>query len=221
MTYYSRSDWGARHANGGPGKLSPVKVEGIALHWPAMSRPLRDFASVAAALRGWQNYHMDDLGWSDIGYQEAIDQNGNVYELRGILTQSGANGNQDVNQRFGALLLILAPGEKPSPAMLGAVQGRIKTMRFRYPRAKRIVGHNEVRPEATACPGPITQDLIKAGAFEPRRPAEKTRGVMVDRALNAVSRAYRRAEKKGRSRRARVLNEATEALKKLKARRKR
>lgn len=168
MTRYTRSDWKARPATPGPGPLDRRKVVGIALHWPAMSHKLRGFADVASALRSWQNYHMDVHGWSDIAYQEAIDQDGNVYRLRGLRTQSGANGDESVNERYGALLLVLAPGEQPTEAMLTTVRRRIARHRDIFPNSERIVGHQDVRPEPTSCPGPAVMAAIRAGHFDPQ-----------------------------------------------------
>lgn len=167
MTWVTREEWGARRPKAGPGALAPARVEGVALHWPAMSRPAHGIENVARLLRAWQASHMDSQGWSDIGYQEAIDQDGNVYQLRGLSTQSGANGDQDVNERFGALLLVLAPGEHPTPAMTKAVRRRVAEHRRRFPNSRAVVGHQDVRPEPTACPGPIVMALIRAGAFTP------------------------------------------------------
>jgi len=167
MTYYTREQWAARDAEGGPGPLDVEQVEGIALHWPAMQRPLKFVEEVKAALRSWQNFHIDTRGWSDIAYQEAFDQLGNIYELRGLATQSGANGDTDVNERFGAFLLILAPGEKPSGAMVKSVRARIAKHREKFPKSDRIVGHGEIREGGTQCPGEAVQDAIDAGEFEP------------------------------------------------------
>lgn len=167
MTRYSRSDWHARTPKPGPGPLDARKVVGIALHWPAMSGPIRTTKGVIAALQGWQNYHMDDLGWSDIAYQEAIDQDGNVYVLRGLKATSGANGDTWSNATHGSLLLVLAPGEEPTEKMIRGVRRRIRRHRDLFPRSTRIVGHNDIRPEPTACPGPIVSRLIDAGVFNP------------------------------------------------------
>ena len=160
MTRVSRSAWGARAPRSGPGRLDKREVTGMVLHWPAMSKPLRGIKEVSAALRGWQAYHMDTHGWSDIAYQEAIDQDGNTYVLRGLWKQSAANGDSDTNTDNGAILLVLAPGEKPTAKMLAALRRRIKRHREAFPRSTKVYGHNEVRPEPTACPGPIVQDLI-------------------------------------------------------------
>jgi hypothetical protein len=133
-----------------------------------MSKPIRGVAAVKAALRGWQDFHMDDRGWSDIAYQVAADQDGNRYLLRGLDTQSAANGDQDVNDDFGAVLLILAPGEEPSSKMIREVRRIVVDHRQLFPRSDVLVGHNEVRPEGTQCPGPIVQRHLEAGTFEPQ-----------------------------------------------------
>lgn len=168
MTSYSRADWGARPAKPGPGPLYGTHVRGLVFHWPAMTRPVRGFAAVAAALRAWQDYHMDDRGWSDIAYQVAVDQDGNRWELRGLATQSAANGDQDVNDEFGAVLLILAPGEQPTLAMMREARAVVVDHRRLFKQSTELLGHNEVRPEPTSCPGPIVQALLEQGAFEPQ-----------------------------------------------------
>lgn len=168
MTTFTRADWDARPARPGPGPLAARDVIGLAFHWPAMSKPVRGRAAVAAALRGWQKYHMDDRGWSDIAYQVAADQDGNRWLLRGLDTQSAANGDQDVNDDFGAVLLILAPGEEPSSKMIRQVRSIVADHRQLFPRSDVLVGHNEIRAEGTACPGAIVQRHLELGTFEPQ-----------------------------------------------------
>lgn len=171
MTYYGRDDWGARPRRGTPTPLAEHRVSGIALHWPGVSKPtpIRGVENVSRWLRSWQDYHMDTKGWSDIAYQEAVDQEGNAYKLRGLATQSGANGNLDLNQRFGALLLVMVPGEQPTQALITTVRRRIELFRELFPDAKSIVGHGQIRPGGSTCPGPIILDHIRRGAFEPVR----------------------------------------------------
>ena len=162
----SRKQWGARKRRHHPGRLAPGDVLGVALHWPAMSGRVHTVAGAMASLRGWQNFHMDTHGWSDIAYQEAFDQLGNVYVLRGLKNRSAANGTTTTNGTHGALLLILGPGERPSPAMLEAVRGRIARHRELFPNSRRIVGHSDLKD--TACPGRDVMRAIDAGLFEPR-----------------------------------------------------
>lgn len=167
MTRYSRKEWGARPRRHLPGRLDADEVVGIALHWPAMGDTrMRTPVGVIAGLRSWQNLHMDDRGWSDIAYQEAVDQQGNVYTLRGLRNRSAANGDERLNSTHGAILLVLGEGEMPSPAMVRAVRARVARHRVLFPRSDHVDGHGDLK--ATTCPGPIVQAMIDAGDFEPR-----------------------------------------------------
>jgi hypothetical protein len=172
-TYLPRSAWGARPRNGGGRSLSTARVEGEALHWPGMSSRIDATGDagarrVASALRGWQDYHMDVRGWSDIAYMVAIDQAGRAWTLRGLNVQSGANGNEDVNERFGAFLLVLGPGEEPTAAMKATVRAVIMDFRALFPRAApKPKGHRDVRPEGTDCPGDRAYAAIQRGDFTP------------------------------------------------------
>lgn len=185
----TRAAWGARPPGPGPGPMDPARVQGVALHWPGMDRPINadgvvGLGRVVAALRSWQNLHMDDNGWSDIAYQEAIDQAGRVYTLRGFGTKSGANGDSDVNARYGAILLVVGPGERPSRAMVRATRSRVAAFRRRYPNGRHVTTHGRIRPGGTACPGPVVSEMAAAGAFAPR---VWTRGVLIDRAIRSLS----------------------------------
>jgi hypothetical protein len=172
VTYLPRSAWKARAARGSTG-LVRSQVDGTALHWPGMAKPINAIgaagqARVASALRGWQNYHMDGRGWSDIAYCVAVDQAGRAWTLRGINIRSGANGDADVNRRYGAILLILAPGEQPSAAMKTTVKGVVADFRRRFPHASATPkGHKDVRTAGTDCPGPLAYAAIKRGDFTP------------------------------------------------------
>lgn len=167
MSRYGRRKWGARRRRHHPGRLDVDQVVGVALHWPAIDDPIRGVPAVMAALRGWQNFHMDGHGWSDIAYNEAIDQDGNVYVLRGLRNRSAANGDTTTNGTHSALLLVLAAGETPSVAMVAAVRRRIARHRELFPGSTRIVGHQDIRPEPTSCPGPIVEGMLRRGRFNP------------------------------------------------------
>ena len=173
VTYLPRSAWNARPPKPGPGDLTVSRVEGAVLHWPGMgARRLESQAEVASALRGWQAYHMDDRGWSDIAYQVAVDQAGRAWTLRGMHEQSGANGNNDVNERFGAILLVVGTGEAPSPALIATTREVIRDFREIYPDGTAIKPHSAVRPAGTDCPGDAVRALIESGAFEPGQPVK-------------------------------------------------
>jgi hypothetical protein len=168
---YNRKAWGARKRRRHPGTLDPHQVKGIALHWPGMAHPLGNVKAVVNALRSWQAFHMDDRGWSDIAYQVAVDQAGNRYRLRGLRNRSAANGNTQLNLEYGAVLLVLAEGEEPSEAMVSALRDVIAEHRKIFPRSEAIVGHGQIRPGGTDCPGPAVRALIGSGRLRPTRKA--------------------------------------------------
>lgn len=206
MPTFTRDQWGARPARRGPGFLDPAQVRSVVFHWPAMSRPLRGVEAVKAALRAWQDYHMDGHGWSDIAYQEAYDQAGNTYILRGLTITPGANGDTAANATNGALLLILAPGEEPTDEMIAAVRDGVRRHRALFPRSTAAKGHSEVRPEPTACPGPIVMRLLGEGAFEPTPPRPA-----ISPTLRKITDAIRQARKDGYTELADRLKRAREA----------
>lgn len=185
--HYTRADWQALPPKPGPGPLDPAKVEGLAFHWPGMSSPLRGVNAVMAALRGWQRYHMNTRGWSDIAYQIAVDQDGNTYDLRGLRTQSAANGDTDVNERFGAVLLVVAPGEPLTPELVAAARRVVRRHRQLFPSSKLLVGHSQIRPDGTECPGPVVSRALDGGLFRP----SYTRGQLVDHALRDIRQRLR------------------------------
>ena len=55
------------------------------------------FEECKSNVRGTQNYHMDSRGWSDIGYNFLIGEDGRIYEGRGFYRMgahcSNWNGN--------------------------------------------------------------------------------------------------------------------------------
>lgn len=173
MPTITRAQWGAKPTPAAD-PLSALEVVGIAVHWPAMTQSLRGVPAVSAALRSWQSYHLSK-GWRDIAYQVAVDQDGNRYDLRGLDGQSAANGDQDVNRRYGAVLAVLAPGEAPTPAMLDELRRVVADHRRLFPKSTRIVGHQDIRPEPTACPGPLMEAIVNSGLLEPQDPKREER----------------------------------------------
>lgn len=143
-------------------------VLGFAVHWPGttvrIGTPSRK--SVASRLEGYRRHHVSVRGWSDIAYQVAFDPSGRVWDCRGIKWRSAANGSDRGNDSYGAVLLLLGPGDPVTDDMLNAVRDwrRYKWLQ-RYPGATKVVGHQDIRPDPTACPGPASQALVASGAF--------------------------------------------------------
>uniref|UniRef100_A0A674JDA9 Peptidoglycan recognition protein 1 n=1 Tax=Terrapene triunguis TaxID=2587831 RepID=A0A674JDA9_9SAUR len=82
-TIVSRSQWRART----PRSRVPLKtpVPFVIIHHTAGNRCYTQ-ASCSQQVRGIQNYHMGSNGWSDIGYNFLIGEDGRVYEGRGWST---------------------------------------------------------------------------------------------------------------------------------------
>jgi peptidoglycan hydrolase-like protein with peptidoglycan-binding domain len=146
--------------------LVPSRVKGYAVHWPGTTAPIGDpgQGAIARRLDGYRRFHQQDRGWLDIAYQVAFDQAGRAWELRGITIESGANGNGTLNKNYGAVLLLLGPGEEPSEAMLAALADWHRTRWLATsPHATEVVRHGDIRPAGTDCPGPIVRALIRSG----------------------------------------------------------
>ena len=159
LTYdYRRADWGARPAKSRVA-LVWAKVRHLVVHWPGTAGVIGlDVATIARYLRGWQAYHQDDRGWSDIAYGVGVDQAGRVWELRGRDVRDGAtSGHGGISQ---SILAILGAGEDPSLAMLAAIARVAADMRGSAPDA-RIVGHRAL--VTTSCPGQPLADWIARG----------------------------------------------------------
>jgi hypothetical protein len=177
MTYVSRAQIGLRPPESSR-SLVPSQVKNTAFHYPGTPKPINavgaaGFARVCSALRGWQKYHMDSRGWSDIAYCLGIDQVGRKYTLRGINIRSAANGGTQVNLEYGAVLLILGNDEEPSAAMAKAAREVMGDYRVRFSKIpRRPTWHGAIRPggsatdPSTICPGKRAITQIKAGKFD-------------------------------------------------------
>lgn len=170
MTYHRRKRWTsvpAANAN----RVVRSRVRGVAIHWNGPKVPLSALKDPRRFLEGVRRYHVHSNGWSDIAYNVAVDQNGDVWQLRGFGYQSAANGSAQLNDEYLAIFCVLGEGQVPSEEMVRGIRKAVRRFRLRYPFAKEIVGHGDIRPGGTACPGPALARKVKAGKLRPwRRP---------------------------------------------------
>ncbi|CAL1536977.1 unnamed protein product [Lymnaea stagnalis] len=98
-TIITRAEWGAR-APKSVTYLSKQPVQYAFIHHSA-EHECFDRSSCVAEVKLYQNMHMDDRGWDDIGYSFVIGGDGSVYEGRGW-DQLGAHtlGYNDVGLGF-------------------------------------------------------------------------------------------------------------------------
>jgi hypothetical protein len=159
-----------------PADLVPLDaddVRGLALHWPGTTAPIGPASqtAIAARLEGYRRDHVHTNGWADIAYQAAVDQAGRIWHLRGLANRSAANGDTGPNRHWGAVVVLVGPGEDLTPACLAALRHLWRIWLDKYPDATRLVEHRDVRPEPTACPGPAVRAAIDSGAIT--RPATR------------------------------------------------
>jgi len=174
--FMSRSAWTS--APRGGALLTGTKLVGLADHWPGTTTDAFGVESaerVAARLRGWWDFHVNTRGWSDIGYNFAVDQAGRVWDLRG-LTRVGAHAasdaNPDANHEWVGVLFILGDREEPTEAMVRAFQDfRFGVFLPRWPGRLALTGHGRapgVPGAQTSCPGPYVAEKIIDGTLAKR-----------------------------------------------------
>ncbi|KAG8194158.1 hypothetical protein JTE90_002365 [Oedothorax gibbosus] len=76
----TRDRWGARQPKSTQFMATPVPH--LFIHHTAMNE-CNDFESCKRMMQSMQNFHMDERGWADIGYNFVIGGDGRVYEGRG------------------------------------------------------------------------------------------------------------------------------------------
>lgn len=162
---HPRSDWTSRDPASST-KLNPAAVKGVAVHWLG---PAADSSDVPRLLRGIQSFHMGTRKWADIAYNLAVDQAGDVWVLRGTDVRSAANGDATSNSAYVAVVCLIGEGQEPSAEMIRGLRDAVALVRHRYPAATVIAGHQDVRPDPTACPGPTLAAAVRAGDLDPSR----------------------------------------------------
>ncbi|MCZ0996394.1 peptidoglycan recognition family protein [Streptomyces noursei] len=121
-------------------------------------------------MRHIQNLHMDERGWSDIGYSFVVCTHGWVYEGRGLKRRNSANGNTSLNEQDYAVLLMVGSSglTKPTVEQLHGGRDAIEYCRKEGPAGAWLGGHRD--GYATQCPGDALYAWVK------RRAAPRQRG---------------------------------------------
>lgn len=172
VEYFQRSAWTSTPRPVSKlAALVPLDVEGLAVHYTGSTTPLGQTTSLALSARRLEDerrFHTDPppqgRGWSDIAYNIAMDVEGRVFDARGIAFRSAANGNADVNRRYGAVTWLIGVGDKPTPALVDAFREWRQThWLVRYPHATAVVGHRDLY--STECPGDQAYALVRSGVL--------------------------------------------------------
>lgn len=141
----------------------PEQLVGVALHYPGSPGTIgrESEAQTAARLEGYRRQHVNGNGWKDIAYNVAVDQRGNIWTLRGVSKQSGANGTTAANRSRGAILLLIGNSEQPTQAMIDGVLYAARLWDVRYPGIRYMNPHGAF--VSTSCPGSTVRRLLNDG----------------------------------------------------------
>jgi len=157
---HSRNSWGATP----PKKSRPLKssrVQGVCIHYAGFK--INQDRNTIDLLRSIQRGHMNTHGWWDIAYNLAVDLNGEVWELRGLETENGAQGSLTMNRRYVAVCALIGD-QDTTPELIEGLQKAVQLSRDRW-------GHGEIIPHSavknTSCPGKILRNVILEGGLEP------------------------------------------------------
>lgn len=161
-TIKPRSAWTNTKSNAVPAKSADM--HGVAVHHPGDPGTLAKESDkqTAARLEGYRRQHVNVNGWKDIAYNVAVDQRGQLWTLRGISRQCGANGTSTANRQNGAILVLVGNGEAPTDACIRGIQYAIRLYDVRFPGKIK-----SVRPHSyfigTGCPGSELRRLLNDG----------------------------------------------------------
>lgn len=166
-----RSEWLARPTTYWYDKAT---VQGAAVHHTAGTN---DYSrgETADLLRGIQDYHMDERGFWDIGYNFLIDRWGRIWEGRGggiTNTWHGAHSHSFNEYVTGVSMMGTFTDDTPPGA---AVNGLVSLLAWKlslhgvsadgqvmHPSGTQpaIIGHRDVPEAVTECPGQALYDML-------------------------------------------------------------
>jgi hypothetical protein len=133
------------------------------VHYEGATPLTQSHSECAAKVREFQRFHMEQRGWSDIGYNFLVCQHGTVFEGRGW-TAVGAHCPDHNTTGIGAQFMI-GGSQEPSDAAKAA-------MHELYLEACRLTGKTLAKKGhrdgfATECPGAAAYAWVKAGMPAP------------------------------------------------------
>ncbi|CAG9857299.1 unnamed protein product [Phyllotreta striolata] len=157
-TIYSRSDWNATPPTDSK-PLSIIPPPYVVVHHSATAS-CKNHQDCRTLVKSIQNYHMQDEGWCDIGYNFLIGGDGGIYEGRGW----GIHGAHVVKynaRSIGICLLGNYQVEPPPDRQVQALQDLIKcgTQTGNIQGKYHLIGHRQ--GSATLCPGDYLYKLVE------------------------------------------------------------
>jgi len=153
----SRAEWGARTATSYTTIARPIPRYFV--HHSAGAACTTE-AACKSAVKGIQNYHMDSQGWSDIGYNFLVGEDGNAYEGRGW-DRVGAHSPNYNSVALGVCVIGTYTSRNPNAAALSATQQLISCGISMGKLSSTYSLHGHRDGTCTECPGNTLYATIK------------------------------------------------------------
>ncbi|XP_018337898.1 PREDICTED: peptidoglycan-recognition protein SC2-like [Trachymyrmex septentrionalis] len=156
----SRKEWGGRQPKSQAPDLKFKPAPYVIIHH-SVSPGCKTRAACQLKVRQFQNYHMDKKGWSDIGYNFLVGEDGNVYEGVGW-DKKGAHSIPFNNKSIGICIIGDYRNRTPNAAAVQAVANLIaygvesNKIKSNY----KLLGHRQTW--STECPGNSLYTMIKS-----------------------------------------------------------
>ncbi|KAF3428665.1 hypothetical protein E2986_14106 [Frieseomelitta varia] len=155
----SRSDWHARPANGHELlKVTPTPY--VIVHHGGSPQYCHNKNTCSQIVKSYQNYHMNNNGWADIGYNFIIGEDGNVYEGRGWKYVGAHAPGYNANS-IGICIIGDFTNRLPNEAALKALNALISygVSKGSISHSYHVLPHRQVT--STACPGTKLYEYVK------------------------------------------------------------
>lgn len=155
----SRREWGARHSKEPLDSLAENPPLYVIIHH-STGASCYDERTCKSRVKSFQNYHMDNNHWDDIGYNFLVGEDGNVYEGRGW-GKCGAHAPRYNSKSIGICVIGTFVSTLPNDAALDAIKDLIVwgAANGYITNNYKLLGHRQVR--ATQCPGDALYNEIK------------------------------------------------------------
>lgn len=169
MNIIPRNGWGALPAKSFT-TWQPRGLRGVVVHWFGIPNAAKTHTGCPGLLRSVQRSHQAGE-FTDIAYNHAVCPHGVVYELRGFMRQTGANGTTETNRTMAAVVYMAGEGDKPTEVGKQSLRWIIQQWRAKGARPA-VLPHGEIT--GSKCPGPELALWLKQGGHElPATPPEE------------------------------------------------
>ena len=169
----SRSQWGAALPNKICGNV--VAPYRMAIHHTAV--PSGDMGNPAVRMRQMQSYHMNNLGWCDIGYHFVVSQSGQIFQGRSRSNRPAAHVVNQNAGNVGISFIANFNSQTPTNTQLNTGADIIRWVHQTHGvqlNRTRIRGHREHAGQNTSCPGnnmiPMIDVLIQRASSTQSQP---------------------------------------------------